>query len=51
MPGRSHLHQLFCANTCHAYIHTLCGKIARSTAPVARATTSVRGGITTTGPG
>jgi transposase-like protein len=23
MPGRSHLHQLFCANTCHAYIHTL----------------------------
>jgi transposase-like protein len=23
MPGLSHLHQLFCANTCHAYIHTL----------------------------
>jgi transposase-like protein len=23
MPGLSHLHQLFCANTCHVYIHTL----------------------------
>jgi transposase-like protein len=23
MPVLSHLHQLFCADTCHAYIHTL----------------------------
>jgi hypothetical protein len=51
MPGLSYLHQLFCADTCHAYLHTLRWQDRLLHCPRARATTSARGGITPTGPG
>ena len=39
MPVLSHVHDLFNIHACHAYIHTLDGKIARSNVPVARGKT------------
>src|SRR5215510_3953400 len=47
----SHVHQLFGAEHCYAYIPHRGGKIVHSSVPDATVTRSIRGAMTTTGPG
>ena len=48
MPMLSYIHQLFDAEQCQTYIHTLRWKRAHSNVPGARARMSIPGGSTTT---